>query len=134
MDSHQSHGTHEKTDAQIRPIVVFLVALSLLIVASMVAMVFFFNALENWEASRDTPPSPLAEPNRVPPQPRLDKTSRGQLDAVKSEDRRRLEEYQWIDREAGVVQIPIDRAMELLLSEGLPTIPKGEVDNRESER
>ena len=36
---------------------------------------------------------------------------------LQDEQRARLESYHWVDRERGVVAIPIDRAMELLLSE-----------------
>ena len=32
----------------------------------------------------------------------------------------RLDSYGWVDKEAGVVHIPIDRAMELTLQHGLP--------------
>ncbi|MEZ4616096.1 MAG: hypothetical protein R2867_11425 [Caldilineaceae bacterium] len=32
----------------------------------------------------------------------------------------RLHSYGWIDQEAGTVHIPIERAMELVVSEGLP--------------
>jgi hypothetical protein len=34
---------------------------------------------------------------------------------------RGLNSYGWIDRKAGVVQIPIDRAMDLVLQRGLPS-------------
>jgi hypothetical protein len=37
-----------------------------------------------------------------------------------------LEGYGWVDREAGVVRVPIERAMELLLERGLPTRPEAE--------
>jgi hypothetical protein len=37
-----------------------------------------------------------------------------------------LEGYGWVDREAGVVRLPIERAMELLLERGLPTRPEAE--------
>lgn len=34
-----------------------------------------------------------------------------------------LGRYGWVDREAGIVRIPIERAMDLLLERGLPTRP-----------
>jgi hypothetical protein len=39
----------------------------------------------------------------------------------------RLVGYGWVDREAGIVRLPIERAMELLLERGLPTRPEAEV-------
>jgi hypothetical protein len=37
-----------------------------------------------------------------------------------------LEGYGWVDREAGVVRLPIERAMALVLERGLPTRPAAE--------
>ena len=38
-----------------------------------------------------------------------------------------LHSYGWVDQQAGVVRIPIDRAMELLAQRGLPTRPQAGV-------
>jgi hypothetical protein len=52
---------------------------------------------------------------------------------------RALHQYRWLDKERGVAQLPIDRAISLLLDEGLPET-KAEVqstvapDEREAER
>ncbi len=35
-----------------------------------------------------------------------------------------MHSYGWVDQPAGVVRIPIDRAMELLAQRGLPTRPQ----------
>jgi hypothetical protein len=43
------------------------------------------------------------------------------LQAFQAEQNRDLNTYGWIDKKAGVVRIPIDRAMNLLLQRGLPT-------------
>jgi hypothetical protein len=123
MDEKNSgHGTagHEVTDAQIRPVFIFLIALCALIIASLVGMTFLFNYLEKIESARDVPPSALAEPNPLPPEPRLDATSRGQLAQVLSSSAKKLEGYSWIDQEGQVVQIPIARAIDLVLERGLP--------------
>jgi hypothetical protein len=39
-----------------------------------------------------------------------------------------LEGYQWVDEQAGVVRIPIERAMELLAERGLPSRSAAEAD------
>jgi hypothetical protein len=41
-----------------------------------------------------------------------------QLHLVEDAQRRRLTEYGWVDRNQGLLQIPIDRAMQLLAGEG----------------
>ncbi len=115
---------HELRDAEIKPIVVFLLVLGLLIVASFVSMVWFFSYLDSRESARDAPVSPLAT-EQLPPEPRLQATPRGELDEVLNKDAQRLNGYKWIDQDAGVVQIPIERAMELIAERGLPAREDG---------
>lgn len=38
---------------------------------------------------------------------------------------KRLESYEWVDKEGGVTRIPIDRAMEILLERGFPARTEG---------
>lgn len=118
--SGQDAGGYEVTDARLRPVFIFLIALCTLIIVSLVGMSLMFNYLEKMEAARDIPPSALADPNPLPPEPRLDATSRGQLDRVVASSAEKLEGYRWIDKDAQVVQIPIEKAMDLILERGLP--------------
>ena len=46
-----------------------------------------------------------------------------EVDQYATEEQQRLHTYGWIDQSAGVVHIPIERAMDLLLQRGLPTRP-----------
>jgi hypothetical protein len=39
----------------------------------------------------------------------------------------RLNSYGWVDQQAGIARIPIDRAMALLAQRGLPTRPQAGV-------
>jgi hypothetical protein len=57
--------------------------------------------------------SPRAAAARMP-SPRLQTAPSRDLDALREEKRALLSEYRWVDREAGVVRIPIEREMELL--------------------
>lgn len=40
-----------------------------------------------------------------------------ELEALRAEEEARLGRYQWVDRKAGIVRIPIERALELTLRE-----------------
>jgi hypothetical protein len=42
-----------------------------------------------------------------------------------------LNTYGWVDRESGIVHIPIERAMELLLQRGLPARPPDQQPTQE---
>jgi hypothetical protein len=95
-------------------------------------MVVTFKLLARDAAAGDAPRAPLAAPaGQLPPKPnllyldsnapalRLGEPSNLQQ-FLQAEDKA-LTTYEWIDRSAGVVRIPIDRAKELLLQRGLPS-------------
>ena len=58
------------------------------------------------------------------PQPRLETDERGQIRQFRLSEEQRLHSYGWVDQNAGIVRIPIDRAMDLIAERGLPTRPQ----------
>jgi hypothetical protein len=56
----------------------------------------------------------------VPPEPRLQSNPQADLEKMREEEQRELQRYAWIDRTQGVVQIPIDHAVDILARRGLP--------------
>ena len=67
------------------------------------------------------PPTPFESARALPPEPRLQVAPAEDLHSYLQAQREALNGYGWVNKEAGVVRIPIDRAMELLLARGLPT-------------
>ena len=65
-------------------------------------------------------PSPVVEANerRLPDGPLLQTDPEGELEAMRHELGERLGGYGWIDEASGVVHIPIDEAMGLLVEHG----------------
>jgi hypothetical protein len=61
------------------------------------------------ESLRRTPASPRLEP--LPLEPRI---------ALRAAEDAQLSTYGWVDRQAGVARIPIDRAMQLIVEQGVP--------------
>lgn len=57
------------------------------------------------------------------PQPRLERNERLEIHDFRLKEEQTLSSYGWIDEKAGVVRIPIERAMQLLAQRGLPTRP-----------
>jgi hypothetical protein len=115
---------HETTDVSIGGIVKFGIGLAAGTIVIHVAVWGFFRVLEKRERRQDqvhavspmvsaslrrTPPEPRLEPDPVAPRLRM----RAREDAV-------LTSYGWVDRNAGVARIPIERAMDLLVERGLP--------------
>jgi len=54
------------------------------------------------------------------PEPRLQLAPREDLAALRTREDAELNSYGWVDKTSGVVRIPIDRAMDLVLERGLP--------------
>src|SRR5262245_19706558 len=60
----------------------------------------------------------LQLPQPLPPQPRLQTDPRGDLQALRAGEDRTLTTYGWVDRNAGIVRIPIEQAMKLTAERG----------------
>jgi hypothetical protein len=54
------------------------------------------------------------------PEPRLQVAPQEDLAAFRAREESVLHSYGWIDRQAGVVRIPIERAMDIIAQRGLP--------------
>jgi hypothetical protein len=126
MTTHEQQGgetqhRHEKRDLKVSYVGVFFIGLFILIAAGLVVAWGVFDLLASWRAETDTPPPPLAitRPNR-PPEPRLQVNPPVELGTIRREEEAQLNSYGWVQKEAGVVRIPIERAKELLLERGLP--------------
>ena len=66
------------------------------------------------------PPALIETSRTLPPAPRLQVDARKDLAAYLKQEQQTLDTYGWVDQKAGVVRVPIDRAMDLLLEKGLP--------------
>lgn len=67
-----------------------------------------------------TPATPLARADAVPPEEQwrlTDEGRRARLTEVQGRAATARDSYGWVDREAGVVQLPIDRAIELTIQD-----------------
>jgi hypothetical protein len=61
---------------------------------------------------------PLIATPRVFPEPRLQSNPQGDLHRLQAEQRKALSTYTWADPARGVVQIPIERAMQVIVARG----------------
>lgn len=139
IDGQNEKMDYEREDLGARPILIFL--LSLVIGCVLVAIVLkglylYLDAYENrrqpaesplvWETTTDTR---TVEPGDIKkfPQPRLEKDETTEINDFRLQEEQTLNSYGWVDEQAGVVRIPIDRAMALLAQRGLPTRPQAGV-------
>ena len=56
----------------------------------------------------------------MPPEPRLQTAAPLDLKHYRDDQEKILAGYGWVDSQAGIVRIPVDRAMDLLLQKGYP--------------
>jgi len=117
---------HEERDVTFPPVVIGLVGLAVLGIVSAVLMYGFFQVLGTRAARQGTPPSELAQRygRQEPPAPRLQPDPVQDLKDMRAEENALLTTYGWVDRSAGVVRVPVQRAMELLVQRGLPARPE----------
>lgn len=114
---------YERRDANIRALVTFGVGLAVLVVVAIFLMQWMFRFVSK-EEPLGPPPTPFENARMLPPQPRLQVEPHVDLKAYCEQQLNDLNSYGWVDRRAGVVHIPIDRAMDDLVKQGLPTRPQ----------
>lgn len=115
-----SGAGHELSDLSPRAIAIFGIALAATVIACLILAAWIFGFFAAREAKLDVPPSPLAK-QAVPAEPRLQVFAPKDLEAMRAAEEKILNSYDWVDRQAETVRIPIDRAIQLLAERGLPT-------------
>ena len=104
-------------DLSVKGIGGFGVGLVLILVVSAALMWWASVFLRGLEEAKDPPPPALAEARApyTPPGPRLQADPEAELVELRAREDLILESYAWVDKEAGIAQVPIGRAMELLV-------------------
>jgi hypothetical protein len=122
-EPHGTDGTsHEARDVSFAPLVSGLIGLVALVIVSVVLARVLLGYLAVHEAGTSPPPNPLAQSfgRQVPPAPRLQPDPLQDLRTLHADEDAILNSYGWVDRKAGIVRIPVQRALELLAQRGLP--------------
>jgi hypothetical protein len=112
---------HEPPDvATVRVVLVGVALISILMLACVV--VFAWLKVRHITASNTTGAA-MIDARSIPPEPRLEADPDRVLRDYQHEQQAALDSYRWIDRSNGVVQIPIERAMQLLVERGESSSP-----------
>jgi len=113
---------HETSDVNIRAIFGFAIGLTVASVVIAFAVWLLFQYFSARESQATFMEYPLAtQESRLPPEPRLQTNPRQDLSDMRAREEQALQSYGWVDKNAGVVRIPIERAMQLVVERGLPT-------------
>ena len=126
----------EREDLSASSALRFLVGLAVVGILIYLIVLGMYRFLDSYERAHQPPVSPMATPEadtrkvtpdntQTFPEPRLEENERTQLRQFVEDQDRKLATYEWVDRDKGIVRIPIDRAMELIVQRGLPVRPEG---------
>jgi len=107
----------EQGDWPLKPVAMIAVGILILIVISAFVLIGAY-------------PTSLPDVDRkltiAPPGPRLQTDAAANLRRFRVEEEKRLNGYSWIDKSKGVVRIPIEQAMQKLVTTGIPDFPKAQ--------
>lgn len=138
IDGHKQEMDFEREDLAPKPILIFLGALAVGCVLVYFILRGMYSYLDSYENHHQPVQSPLVQQTTVDtrsvspdditkfPQPRLEGDERREINDFREQEEQTLNSYGWVDQQAGMVRIPIDRAMQLMAQRGLPTRPQAE--------
>ena len=129
------HGAYEHEDLSPTGVIYFMIGLAVVVVVIYFIVFGMYHFLDTYEKAHQSAVSPMVAPQgdtrivthentQAFPEPRLEENERTQLRQIIQDQDRKLATYNWVDKDKGVVQIPIDRAMDLLVHRGLPVRPE----------
>jgi len=120
----------ESSDIDTRTIFAYIFYLALSVAAAFLASVFIFRITTKMAVDSDTPMAPVHRgigptvPSGPPLQgvpyspddPQLDLRNKRESDQAANE------KLDWVDKQAGIAQIPVDEAMKIIVTRGLPAV------------
>jgi hypothetical protein len=116
-DADKPKTAFEPTDWQLGPIALIYIGLiALLVIVPFVLIAAYPTSLPDVDRSLSI----------TPPGPRLETNPQADLQRFRAEEEKRLNTYYWVDRQKGIVHIPIEQAMKKLATTGAPGFPKGQ--------
>jgi len=119
--SQQRPAGHETRDAKIAPIVLTGAGLALTVAIVGLVVYGIFQYLETHPATSARANPMSTEQSQIPPAPRIEEHPAIEIQQLHAQENSILSTYGWANKKAGVVRIPIDRAVELQLERGFPT-------------
>ena len=126
---------YERRDIPISVVVYFLIGLAVAAIMVHFLIAGLYDYLDKRTAASQAPVSPMVKASKDTrklstnyqdylkqnfPSPQLEIDERTQLNKIRLEEEQTLATYGYVDQKAGVVRIPIERAMDLIAQRGLP--------------
>jgi hypothetical protein len=109
--------TYEKSDVHHFGLIAFVAGTAILLLVALAITVPLLKQADSLETRHHAPDHPLADAKAMPPEPRLQVTPSQDLMVHSAKIATELSSYGWVDKNAGRIKIPIERAMELTVEE-----------------
>jgi hypothetical protein len=114
---------HELSDLSPKKIAIFGVSLVMMVLIVLWVCYELFQHYSTVSMKTEVPPSPLSYTREPTPEPHLLVVPGQELKAMRAAEDSLLNSYAWVDRERGVVRIPIHRAIDILAQGGIRSRP-----------
>ena len=120
VEQHQLGGGHERRDISVTVVTWFAVGLIISAIATYIAIAGLYRYFAR-QSSSPEPASRIAlKTPMVVPAPQLQVNPAMDFELFRAAEDAQLNSYGWVDKKAGVIRIPIERAMDLIAERGLP--------------
>ena len=117
---------YQDRDIRLGPILKFAAGAAVFTALVFAGMWRLFDDLSYHSEQRDAAAATrFSAATNAPPAPLLQVNEKRTLQEQKDFERGQLTTYAWIDKPAGVVRLPVERAMALVVERGLPVRPAG---------
>ena len=127
---------YERRDLSPHGVLLFLVGLAVVSVIIYFMLWGFYGYLNSFQQQKKRPAAPLqtVHDNLNPPseqviqrfpEPRLQPNPPADLNKFRAQEEEILNSYGWVDQQAGVAHIPVERAMDIIAARGLPVRASG---------
>jgi len=117
---------YEHSDASVSGVLKSGIWLAAILVVVSLSMRFTFHKMSEM-TPMGGPASPFEDARQMPPAPRLQVDPQTELRDYCASQVQSLTTYGWKDSQAGIVQIPVDRAIDLMVEHPLPARAAGNV-------
>jgi hypothetical protein len=127
------NGGYERQDIGAKGVLYFLLGLALAGIFTYLVVDGLYSYLDKRSEAQQAPVNPLvtnapADTRHIPdkyeekafPDPLLEKDEFTKINEFRAKEDQTLSMYDYVDKNAGTVRIPIDRAMDLIAQRGLP--------------
>lgn len=110
---------HERSDAHVRPVAIFLVFMFCGVLGAYGVITVLFEYFTQRQISKYGNPVEFSTPGGKSGAPLLQVVPGLDLRGIRAAEAEQLDGYGWVDQRQGLVHVPIEQAIDMLLEQGV---------------